>query len=124
MIILLGNYNSLRKEVDVWNWNKWNYALLVNFYTIYYDMKYTMKTLRQKSNNKKKYSGKKEGDKLNVPIWILFAQNFHFEKKCTKEDVKVKYHCLRISTSYMKHLDMPFRLIYLKHTSRGMYLKV
>ena len=53
---------------------------------------------------------------MNVPIWILFAQNFHFEKKCTKEDVKVKYHCLRISISYMKHFDMPFRLIYLKHT--------
>ena len=65
---------------------------------------------------KKKYSGEKEGDKLNVPIWILFAQNFHFEKKCTKEDVKVKYHFLRISISYMKHFDMPFRLIYLKHT--------
>ena len=46
----------------------------------------------------------------------VFAQNFHFEKKCTKEDVKVKYHCLRISISYMKHFDMPFRLIYLKHT--------
>ena len=53
---------------------------------------------------------------MNVPIWILFAQNFHFEKKCTKEDVKVKYHCLRISISYMKHFDMPFRLMYLKHT--------
>lgn len=64
----------------------------------------------------KKYSGKKEGDKLNVPIFILFAQNFHFEKICTKEDVKVKYHCLRISISYMKHFDMPIRLIYLKHT--------
>ena len=53
---------------------------------------------------------------MNVRIWILFAQNFHFEKKCTKEDVKVKYHCLRISISYMKHFDMPFRLMYLKHT--------
>ena len=92
----------------------WNNSLLVNFYTIHHDMKYTMKTFSLKS--KKKYSGKKEGDKLNVPIWILFAQNFHFEKKCTKEDVKVKYHCLHISISYMKHFDMPFRLIYLKHT--------
>ena len=99
-----------------WNYSFWNNSLLVHIYAIHRDMKYTMKTLSLKSKIKKKYSGKKEGDKLNVPIWILFAQNFHFEKKCTKEDVKVKYHCLRISISYMKHYDMPFRLIYLKHT--------
>ena len=85
MIILLGNYNSLRKEVDVWNWNKWNYALLVNFYAIYHDMKYTMKTLRQKSNNKKKYSGKTEGDKLNVPIWMYMLKTSILKRNVQKK---------------------------------------